>query len=144
MGAFCSIDTSAGCSASGGTYLGDASVCGGGTAGNPTIYQNSPGVAIPDGGGAGNPVTDTITAADSFPIGDVNVDITITCSANVCSYQNVAQGTACDDFLFCTATDECDGNGLCVGSGTSCGVPRFPQCCEGTDECICSTCPCGQ
>ncbi|MFQ5494953.1 MAG: S8 family serine peptidase [Phycisphaerae bacterium] len=72
-GAVCSIDTSAGCAASGGTYLGDASVCGG-----PTIYQNSPGVAIPDGGGAGNPVTDTITVPDSFPIGDVNVDLTIT------------------------------------------------------------------
>ncbi len=77
-GAFCSIDTSAGCTASGGTYLGDASVCGSGTAGNPTVYQSAPNVAIPDGGGAGNPATDTITVPDSFPIGDVNVDLTVT------------------------------------------------------------------
>ncbi len=77
-GAFCSIDTPTGCAASGGTYLGDASVCGGGTAGNPTIYQNSPNVAIPDGGGSGNPVTDIITVPDSFPIGDLNVDLSIT------------------------------------------------------------------
>ncbi len=77
-GAFCSIDTSAGCSASGGSYLGDASVCGGGTAGNPTIYQSAPGATIPDGGGGGNPVTDTITVLDSFPIGDVDVDLTVT------------------------------------------------------------------
>ncbi len=77
-GVFCSIDTSAGCAASGGTYLGDATVCGGGTAGAPTIYQNTPNVTIPDGGGAGNPATSTIIVPDSFPIGDVNVGLTIT------------------------------------------------------------------
>ncbi len=77
-GAFCSIDTSAGCSVSGGAYLGDGTVCGSGTAGSPTIYQNSPAVMIPDGGGAGNPVTDTIIVPDSFPIGDLNVGVTIT------------------------------------------------------------------
>ncbi len=77
-GAFCTIDTSAGCAGSGGTYLGDATVCGSGTAGNPTVYANTPNVAIPDGGGPGTPVTDTITVPDSFPIGDLNVDLTIT------------------------------------------------------------------
>jgi len=77
-GAFCTIDTSAGCATSGGTYLGDASICGSGAAGAPTVYQTSPNAAIPDGGGAGNPATSTITVPDSFPIGDVNVDLTIT------------------------------------------------------------------
>jgi subtilisin family serine protease len=77
-GAFCTIDTSAGCATSGGSYLGDATVCGSGTAGAPTVYQNAPGVAIPDGGGSGNPAVDTINVPDSFPIGDVDIDLTIT------------------------------------------------------------------
>ncbi len=77
-GAFCTLETSANCATSGGSYLGDATVCGSGTAGNPTIYQSSPAVAIPDGGGPGNPATDIITVADSFPIADVNIDLTVT------------------------------------------------------------------
>ncbi|MFQ5415352.1 MAG: S8 family serine peptidase, partial [Phycisphaerae bacterium] len=77
-GATCNIDNPTSCSAAGGTYLGDGSVCGSGTAGSPTVYQNSPNVSIPDGGGAGNPATDTITVPDSVTIGDVDVDLTIT------------------------------------------------------------------
>ncbi|MFQ5495644.1 MAG: S8 family serine peptidase, partial [Phycisphaerae bacterium] len=77
-GTSCVIDNPSNCSASGGSYLGDGTTCGSGTAGNPTVYQSSPNVAIPDGGGSGNPATDTINVPDSVIIGDVNVDLTIT------------------------------------------------------------------
>lgn len=29
-------------------------------------------------------------------------------------------GTTCNDELFCTAVDECDGDGICIGSGNTC------------------------
>ncbi len=63
-----------------------------------------------------------------------------TCIDNACIYGNAAQGTPCDDGQFCTATDECDGNGACVGSGGPCGFPL--QCCELSSSCICRTCSC--
>ena len=44
-------------------------------------------------------------------------------------------GTPCDDGLFCTDADECDGNGTCVGSGNPCPL-KAPKCCEDTDECV--------
>src|SRR6185436_15180733 len=31
-----------------------------------------------------------------------------------------AAGESCDDGLFCTATDACDGSGSCQGTGTTC------------------------
>ena len=75
---------------------------------------------------------------------DDNDCTTDTCSDYECSYQNVSQGTPCDDGLFCTLADECDGNGTCVGSGTPCSKPWAPQCCENADECVCATCPCSE
>jgi len=66
-----------------------------------------------------------------------------TCVDNACIYDNAPQGTPCNDGLFCTATDECDGNGACVGSGTPCGM-HYPKCCDGESQCICSTCPCSE
>jgi|GEM_PF-1570122 len=74
----CSIVTAADCSAAGGSYVGDGTDCGSGEAGNPTVYQNSPGLAIPDGGGSGNPAVDTITVTDAFIVGDVDVDLSVT------------------------------------------------------------------
>ncbi|MHC4697360.1 MAG: M28 family metallopeptidase, partial [Planctomycetota bacterium] len=73
---------------------------------------------------------------------DANECTTDTCTDGACSNVNVAEHTPCDDGLFCTVTDECDGNGTCVGSGTRCTRPRNPKCCEGTDQCICVTCMC--
>ena len=69
---------------------------------------------------------------------DCTVD---TCTDGVCYYDNVAHGTPCDDGLFCTATDECDGDGTCVGTGNPC-PPKRPKCCEATDECVRLTDPC--
>ncbi len=66
---------------------------------------------------------------------------TAACTNYECSYTSIAQGTPCDDGQFCTATDECDGNGTCVGSGTPCWS-KFPQCCEDNNICICTSCTC--
>jgi hypothetical protein len=65
---------------------------------------------------------------------------TVTCTNYACIYTNLAQGTPCDDGQFCTATDECDGNGTCVGSGNACSFPL--QCCELPEGCVCRTCSC--
>jgi len=65
-----------------------------------------------------------------------------TCVDYACVYENAEQGTPCDDGMFCTDTDECDGNGSCVGSGTPCMLPLKPQCCECQALCICDTCQC--
>jgi subtilisin-like proprotein convertase family protein len=73
----CSIETEADCNTAGGTYLGDDTDCSG-TPGTPTTYSATPNLAIPDGGGSGNPATHTINVPDSFVIGDVNVRNTIT------------------------------------------------------------------
>ncbi len=74
---------------------------------------------------------------------DDNDCTTDTCTSAVCSNDNVSYGTLCDDGLFCTPTDECDGNGTCVGSGTRCRG-RTPKCCEppSAPTCVCAGCLC--
>ncbi len=57
------------------------------------------------------------------------------CIDYACVYDNAPQGTPCDDGLFCTLTDECDGNGACVGTGDKCTQPMRPECCESEDRC---------
>jgi hypothetical protein len=73
---------------------------------------------------------------------DNNACTTDTCTSGACFYQDTAQGTSCDDGLFCTATDECDGNGACVGAGNRCGFGQW--CCEDRSQCICRLCLCGR
>jgi len=44
-------------------------------------------------------------------------------------------GAACDDGLFCTATDTCNGTGTCVGTGDPCpGADGDGDCSEGCNE----------
>ncbi|MCH8149814.1 MAG: proprotein convertase P-domain-containing protein, partial [Planctomycetes bacterium] len=69
----CSTETETNCSTSGGTYLGDGTPCR-----SVTVYQNSPGTSIPDGGGPGDPAVDTINVPDAFTVGDVDVDLSVT------------------------------------------------------------------
>lgn len=60
------------------------------------------------------------------------------CSAGACSNPAAPSGTPCDDSLFCTATDRCDGAGTCVGTGTACddGVScTVDTCDEAADAC---------
>ena len=61
------------------------------------------------------------------------------CVSGVCTSTNEPISTPCDDGLYCTATDECDGSGTCVGSGSPCGSFR-PYCCEYLS--ICFVLPC--
>jgi hypothetical protein len=65
-------------------------------------------------------------------------------SSDQCVLSSLAFGTACDDGLYCTEIDQCDGGGNCVGSSRDCstGVPQ----CEvnaGCDETLeaCTTVP---
>jgi hypothetical protein len=46
------------------------------------------------------------------------------CESGVCESTPEPAGTPCNDGLFCTAVDECDGNGSCVGNGD----PSSPGC----------------
>jgi hypothetical protein len=53
-------------------------------------------------------------------------------AANTCLTTNSLLGSFCDDTLFCTATDQCNGLGACVGT------PRV--CPGGVDECQVGVC----
>lgn len=77
VGGSCSVQTQANCTGSGGTYLGDGTNCNP-SLGNPVSYTANPNLAIPDGGGTGNPATHTINVPDNFIIGEVEVRTTIT------------------------------------------------------------------
>lgn len=66
---------------------------------------------------------------------DNNVCTSDACVNHACAYTPVASGTACNDGLYCTLTDTCNGSGTCVGSSTSPCVSPNPKCCEATDSC---------
>jgi len=57
------------------------------------------------------------------------------CTSGACVNTNLSNGTACNDGLYCTLTDTCNGSGVCVGSAAKpCGKLN-PVCCEATDTC---------
>lgn len=67
------------------------------------------------------------------------------CTSDVCSdtgsctYPDAPRGTFCDDGLFCTAADRCDGSGTCTGAGNRCddGVSCTTDSCnEGMRSCV--------
>lgn len=55
-----------------------------------------------------------------------------TCTAGACSNPDAPAGTSCDDGLFCTSVDTCDGAGTCTGGGR----PR----CDDLQSCTADTC----
>ena len=60
------------------------------------------------------------------------------CTDYECVYPNQPLGTSCDDGLWCTADDECDGQGNCAGTADTCPPPRLPNlicCCEAEQVC---------
>ncbi len=66
------------------------------------------------------------------------------CTSDVCSptgsctYPDAPLGTVCDDGLFCTASDRCDGAGSCGGAGSRCddGISCTTDVCvEATRSC---------
>ncbi|UCE61193.1 MAG: hypothetical protein JSU63_05475, partial [Phycisphaerales bacterium] len=102
---------------------------------NASFLNDSFGVLMLSDLGEGTAIGVDVECFEDYHCDDDNDCTTNTCTDNVCSYADVSQGSPCDDGLFCTDTDECDGAGTCVGSGNPC--PAFsPKCCEGTDECI--------
>jgi subtilisin-like proprotein convertase family protein len=70
----CEEMTQADCDAMGGQYAGDGIACVT-PGGMPVTYSSMPNVSIPDNDSAG--VSDTITVAEGFAVGDVNVGVTI-------------------------------------------------------------------
>ena len=93
-----------------GTETCSSGTCGSST-GNPCLGHNT-GPACNDSCDEG---TDTCTASDT-------------------------SGTSCDDGLFCTVTDTCDGGGSCVGTGDPCPGPDgdtncAESCNEGANDC---------
>ena len=72
---------------------------------------------------------------------DTNVCTTNTCvnpdgADSICTQTN--NTAACNDGLFCTLTDTCNGAGACVGSGAKCATGEV--CLEATDECVVDEC----
>lgn len=60
------------------------------------------------------------------------------CTDGVCSNPDAPRGTPCDDGLFCTRVDTCDGRRACVGSGSTCddrSACTVDSCSESTDTC---------
>lgn len=57
------------------------------------------------------------------------------CNDNVCGQEPMPNGTACDDQLFCTFSDTCNGSGICVGAGDPCpGADGDGDCSEACSE----------
>jgi hypothetical protein len=49
---------------------------------------------------------------------DPGFDLPNDCCTSTCQFQPA--GTSCNDALFCTAVDQCNANGICIGSGDPC------------------------
>ncbi len=76
-----------------------------------------------------------VECVDDSHCNDTNICTYDTCIDTVCVYDPKPFGTSCNDRLWCTVVDECDGQGTCVGSGLPCRT--FPQvCCESLKTCI--------
>ncbi|CAM3350144.1 hypothetical protein G4177_13505 [Corallococcus sp. ZKHCc1 1396] len=64
-----------------------------------------------------------------------------TCIATTgaCDYKPLPAASSCDDALTCTMPDQCDGNGACVGTPTTCAPPeqcfRLAQACTSGADC---------
>ncbi len=60
------------------------------------------------------------------------------CTAGVCTNPDAPRGTRCEDGLFCTKTDTCDGMRRCTGAGDACddgSACTIDTCAEATDTC---------
>ena len=64
---------------------------------------------------------------------DNNACTTDACVNYECVFTNAAPGAACNDGHFCTATDTCNGSGICTGTGNPC--PPTQWCNEFQDQC---------
>jgi hypothetical protein len=108
-----------------------------------------------DGIACTNDVCDEGTHACSYPIADGWCRIGGVCytdgthdptrqcwecnpALSTTAWSPSAGGTACDDTLFCTALDTCNGSGTCTGAGSPCGdglACTTDSCNESTNSC---------
>lgn len=67
--------------------------------------------------------------------------VQLACVSGQCQPRPSAEGAPCDDGLFCTAGESCDGKGTCSGGHSPCYeiAPGLPRCNEAELKCdICS------
>jgi hypothetical protein len=88
----------------------------------------------------GNPAACGIHGAACTNCLDSSTCTVDTCiaSTGTCFRVSASPGSACDDGLFCTSTDACNGSGTCVGTGTPCDDVNScttDSCVEATDSC---------
>jgi len=129
------------CSASGVSCRKDRECCGGRCAGATSGRNRTPGVCV-----AGSPNGEACSddaqcasghCADGVCCATACSGACLACDGGTCAPKGA--GEPCDDGLFCTATDVCDGSGSCQGSGSTC--PLFSEsevctvCDESTDSC---------
>ena len=62
------------------------------------------------------------------------------CSGGNCSYTKKPVGTGCNDGNSCTVTDECNADGVCVGSAMVCNSPPNTQCFNSPGSCSDGAC----
>lgn len=78
--------------------------------------------------------------------------VAVTCDEenDACVINDAPFGTGCDDGLFCTEGDTCDGLGTCQGSVRNCGIAlgvlgdcQIPSCDEAAGQCVAGNAPLG-
>ncbi len=89
-----------------------------------------------------DPEPECITAADCDA--QTSVCEASACADGQCLLQPAARGTPCDDGLFCTANQVCDGQGACGNGRSPCNefVPGLPRCNEA--QLLCEVCSDGR
>lgn len=125
------------CQAIGSTCRRDANCCSGRCAGATSGKRHGAGVCVAPGAPNGEACsTDTECAsghcADGVCCNTACAGDCFTCDGGTCGPK--AAGEPCDDGLFCTATDTCDGSGTCHGSGSTCPLFEESEVCTACDE----------
>lgn len=104
--------------------------CNDGLVGHPAREADTPcstGVCDGDGNCRECNHDDQCPAAGACTVG--------VCNDGVCGVGFADSGTSCNDGLFCTASDGCDGGGNCVGAGNPCpGADGDGDCSEQCNE----------
>jgi hypothetical protein len=130
------------CKAVGATCLKDGNCCSGKCAAATSGRHHMSGVCV----AAGNPNGEACSAdsqctsshcVDGVCCNTACTGSCFTCDGGTCAAK--AAGEACDDGLFCTATDTCNGSGSCQGSGSTCPLESQSEQCtvcnEASDSC---------
>jgi hypothetical protein len=83
--------------------------------------------------------SECVSCSDNTECNDNNACTIDNCNAGQCTYQDMQNGTTCDDGLYCTENDVCV-NGVCTGSGMDCrhlsDACNDGVCSEGASSCV--------